>query len=404
MLKNKLKIITFLTVIILALTIPIVRAEDVEGTPSEILDSSTDDTQDIDSSSDITTTLNENPESTNSEGTQTATTITEDVKQGDVYLSGDNITVDYAIDGNLFVLANNVTINSQIAGDAFICANTVTVSESAYIYSNLFTFSKNVNINGIVYDLYVASENTTINGYVYRDLRAGSKTVNIFGTVGRNAFIDCETLTITPNTSATSEIVINGNLTYSSNQEATIPNGSVNGETNFKRESDANHNSVQHYILSLLTFIATVMIIWLIFLWLTPNFLKKTATYLTTKKVLPVIGFGILTPIVSILLAILCFVLGITSAFGIILLLTLVILMAISVSTFVITINSIICNKLKMEKNIQRFGILIACATTLWLINLIPYIGSIIEIVAIVLGLGILVASLVLKEKVEDAN
>ena len=57
-----------------------------------------------------------------------------------------------------------------------------------------------------------------------------------------------------------------------------------------------------------------------------------------------------------------------------------------------------------MEKNIQRFGILIACATTLWLINLIPYIGSIIEIVAIVLGLGILVASLVLKEKVEDAN
>lgn len=404
MLKNKLKIITFLTVIILALTIPIVRAEDVEGTPSEILDSSTDDTQDIDSSSDITTTLNENPESTNSEGTQTATTITEDVKQGDVYLSGDNITVDYAIDGNLFVLANNVTINSQIAGDAFICANTVTVSESAYIYSNLFTFSKNVNINGIVYDLYVASENTTINGYVYRDLRAGSKTVNIFGTVGRNAFIDCETLTITPNTSATSEIVINGNLTYSSNQEATIPNGSVNGETNFKRESDANHNSVQHYILSLLTFIATVMIIWLIFLWLTPNFLKKTATYLTTKKVLPVIGFGILTPIVSILLAILCFVLGITSAFGIILLLTLVILMAISVSTFVITINSIICDKLKMEKNIQRFGILVACATTLWLINLIPYIGSIIEIVAIVLGLGILVASLVLKEKVEDAN
>ena len=58
-------------------------------------------------------------------------------KKEDVYLSGDNVTVDYIIDGNLFVMADTVTINSQIGGDAFIIAKHVIVDEKGYIFNNL---------------------------------------------------------------------------------------------------------------------------------------------------------------------------------------------------------------------------------------------------------------------------
>lgn len=407
MLKNKFKIITMLTVIILALTLPVVRAEN----------ETTDNAANSDTIAAENTSI-EVPENNNAEKTNTETNANviadENFKKSDVYLTGDNVTIDYIVDGNLFVVANTVTINSQIGGDAFICANTVTVGENAYIFSNLFTFSKNVIINGVVYDLYAASENTTINGYVYRDVRVGSNTVNIFGAVGRNAFIDCANLNFTQNinsnseeqteTTSSSHGIVNGNLSYTSSQETSIPEGAVTGETSFEKEDLSDGNTIQKHIISLGTFLATVIVIWLLCLWLTPKFLKNTDVFLTSKKVWPVIGFGILTPIVGIALSIILLILGITSTLGLLLFILLFILMAISTSIFVIAINNVICNKLKIQKTIGAFGMLIVSAIVLWLIGLIPYIGSIVSIISVVLGLGIITSNLVLKEKVQDTK
>lgn len=398
MLKNKFKIIAILSVIILALTLPVVRAENEtaeDATASSATESSSTDAESID--------------------TEVATNSTDDenFKRGDVYLVGDNLTIDYIVDGNLFVVANNVTINSQIGGDAFICANTVTIGEQGYIFSNLFTFSKNVNVNGVVYDLYSASETTTIKGYVYRDIRVGSNTVNIFGTIGRNAYVDCVNLNFSQdtngnneeNTNLTSQGMINGNLKYSAKEESSIPEGSVTGETTFEQETTSdNGNTLQEQILSLGTFVVTVIVIWLLCLWLAPKFLKNNTSLLTTKKVLPVIGFGILTPIIGMLLTILLFVIGITANIGLLLLIALFVLIAISTSIFVITINHIICDKLKIEKTIGIFGMLVVSSIVLWLIGLIPIVGSLVNIIAVILGLGIIISSLVLKEKVEDTK
>ncbi len=391
MLKNKFKIIAILSVIILALTLPVVRAEN-------------------ETAEDATTSSPTN--SSNTEIT-TNTMDEENFKRTDVYLTGDDVTIDYIVDGNLFVVANTVTINSQIGGDAFICANTVTIGEQGYVFSNLFTLSKNVNVNGVVYDLYSASETTAINGYVYRDIRVGSNTVNIFGTIGRNAYIDCVNLNFSQDmdtdkeeeATLTSQGIINGNLKYTAKEEVSIPEGSVTGETTFEQEADFdNGNAIQKQILSLGTFVVTVIVIWLLCLWLAPKFLKNNASLLTTKKILPVIGFGILTPIISILLAILLFVIGITYKIALLLLVALFVLMTISTSIFIITINHIICNKLKIQKTTGIFGTLVVCSIVLWLIGLIPFVGSFANIIAVILGLGIIVCSLVLKEKVKDTK
>ena len=42
---------------------------------------------------------------------------------------------------------------------------------------------------------------------------------------------------------------------------------------------------------------------------------------------------------------------------------------------------------------------LVASSIILWAIGLIPFVGSIIEIIAVLLGLGIIVSSIVLKDK-----
>lgn len=391
MLKNKFKIIAFLAIIILALTLPIVRADD--------------ETDDSTTTLDVTA---ENPTNNNS----VSTTTDENFKKSDIYLSGDDITIDYIVDGNLFVLANHVTINSQIGGDAFICANSVTIGEQGYIFSNLFTFSKDVTVNGVVYDLYSASETTTINGYIYRDIRVGSNTINIFGTIGRNAYVDCVNLNFTKDSTnsenatnpTTAQPTINGNLEYTSKGEISIPEGVVTGETTFNQKLSFEGNKIQEQIMSLGTFVITIIAVWLLCLWLAPKFLKNNTSLLTTKKVLPVIGFGFLTPIVFVLLAVLFFILGITSTLGFLLLLALFALIITSNSMFIITLNTIICDKLNIQKTMGIFGMLIATSIVLWLIGLIPYVGSILGTVVFILGTGIAISSLVLKDKTKTTE
>ena len=397
MLKNKSRIIAILTLIVLALTIPIVRAEN--ETPEEVTSPTTEVINE--KAPDGVTNPEDDPEQTTNPGT-TTTTDDNTFKKNDVYLSGDNVTVDYIVDGNLFIVANHVTINSQIGGDAFICANSITIGEQGYIFSNLFAFSKDIHIAGVVYDLYAATRNVTITGYVYRDVHVGANTVNIFGTVGRNAFVDCATFNLVENTQENAESKqgsINGNLKYSANSEASIPEGSVSGETNFNLQNAFNQNVVTEKIMNLGTFVITIVAVWLVCLWLAPKFLKNTTTLLTSKKVLPVIGLGILTPIVAILATVLFFVLGITAPLSLLLILISIILMAISTAIFSITLNQIICKKLKIEKTLGIFGMLVVCSIFLWLIGLIPFVGSVLGLIVVILGLGIIVSSLVLKKE-----
>lgn len=406
MLKNKLTIITILFVIILTLTLPIVRAENQtdENTASEV--TLTSENAVTDETSDPT----EDP--ANSDSTTTANITDENFKKGDVYiLKGEDVTIDYIIDGNLFVIANNVTITSQIGGDAFICANSITVEEQGYVFSNLFALSNNVTINGVVYDLYSLSQNTTINGYVYRDIRVSSNNVNIFGVIGRNAYVKCSNINFENNTNTNSENqesitlqgTITGDLNYSSAQEANIPEGSITGNINFepKTISDTDNN-IQEYIIYFGSFVTTIVIVWLLCLWFKPKFLNNTTTFLTTKKAIPTIGIGILTPIVAVVLSALLLILGLTYTLGLLLLGILLILIAISTAIFVITLNKFICDKLKIQKTIGIFGILILSSIVLWLIGLIPFVGTITGFIATTMGLGIIVSSLILKEKKED--
>ena len=372
MLKNKFKIIALLMVIILALMVPIVHAEDNEA------DGQTTEDQAV---------INGAEEQANQN-----TINLENYKDGDVYLTGDEVTIDYIIDGNLFVFANTVNINSQIGGDAFIVANNITVNEGGYIFSNLFALAPNVTINGVVYDVYAYSNNLNINGYIYRDVRAIANTFNLSEAIRRNAYLRVDNLQFATNSdnesNVTSQGSIGGNLNYSAKQEISIPDGIVSGTTNYTQIVSSSA-SVQSYLLALGRFLVTVIVIWLLCLWLAPKFLNRTDLMLT-KKLPSTIGLGILTPIVLIIASVILLLLGITSTVAGLGIIVLLVACAISSAIFAIAINNLICKKLNIEKSIGKLGILILTAAILWLIDLIPFVGRIVVYITAILGLGIL--------------
>lgn len=328
-----------------------------------------------------------------------AVTAQENIKKGDEYLVGQDVTVDYTIDGNLYVFGNTVTINSQIVGDVFVFANQVVVEKDGYIYSNLFACAQSVTVKGVVYDAYICTNNFTISGgYVYRDSRIAANTVNISGVVGRNAYISCDTLSFgSNNADANSENttdskgIINGNLEYSAKNEASIPNGCVTGETKFTLIEINNYVSIGDYVSSLASFLCLVIFIWLLLLWLSPKFLGQTNKLLKTKKssiaLYGILGL-ILIPIVSVLLMFS----GIASNVGLLLLALCIILLCVSKTFFTIAINKLVCAKLKIKKTGATFGILLVSSIVIWAVGLIPYVGSILSFIMIWIGLGVVLA------------
>lgn len=382
MLKNKTKIITIFLILILLFSTVSVLADD-EVNENEIMPISTDN-------------ATEEVQNAVENATSNAQAQEDSYKKSDVYLTGDNVTVDYIVDGNLFVMADTVTINSQIGGDAFILAKKLIINEDGYIFSNLFTIAESVETKGVVYDVYALTKNFTISGgYVYRDLKVCGETLNINGIVGRNAFVNCPNINF--NTNDDNKGIIYGDLNYSSNSEISIPENVVSGNVNYSASKTSTEKStrsiIANYILDLGAFIAFVLIIWLICLALAPKFLASTNKYVG-KKSLNIFGKGLLTLIVTPIICIILIFLQLTSGFSLFLLALYVLAIILSKSLFTITANNYVCSKLNVNKNTGIFGMLIVSGIVIWVITKLPYIGGLVSFIIAVLGLGILVVSI----------
>ena len=385
MLKNKLKVIALIMLIVVFLMTPFVNATEENQPGNEAVTTS-------------------NEEQANVESTNQQTTAQNNYKDGDVYLTGDEITIDYIIDGNLFVFADTVNINSQIGGDAFIIAKTVNINKGGYVFSNLFTIANDLNINGVVYDLYASCTNINISGYVYRDIKVASNNFKLSGVIGRNAFVTSNNISFETNVNgennSTSQGTIAGDLNYTSKNEISIPEGIVNGTINYT-EAKSTSPTIGDYLLALGRFLVTVIVIWLLCLWLTPKFLNRTNVILT-KKLPSNIVLGILTPIVIIAISVILMLINITSTISMLGIVLLLLICILGSSVFAISLANLFANKLKVENKVGTLGILIITSAVIWLICLIPFVGKILSLIVAILGVGILVNNILPSTRKED--
>ena len=395
MLKNKTKIIAFLLVLILAITSSFVYADNETTLEDDIIP--------------ISDNLESSPVENNAENPISTNEPTEDTyKSHDVYLTGDNVTVDYIVDGNLFVIANTVTINSKIGGDAFIMANNINVSEQAYIFNNLFAMANSIDIKGVVYDVYALAQNFTVsNGYIYRDAKLCCNTININGAIGRNAFVSCSNINF--NTDENDKGIIYGDLTYSAPSELSFDKNIVNGNVTYKAPKVSPEKSVREivasYISDLGAFLAFVIIIWLVCLWVAPKFLNDTNKFVG-KKTLNVLGTGLLTLIAVPIACIILLLLQLTAGISLLTVAIYILALIVAKSIFTIVANNYLCSKLNINKNTGIFGMLIVSGVIVWVISELPYVGGIVSFIISVLGLGVLVSAILPKKakKASDTN
>ncbi|MBO5413282.1 MAG: hypothetical protein J6A29_03135 [Clostridia bacterium] len=275
--------------------------------------------------------------------------------------------------------------------------------DGGYIYSSIFGLANTMNINGIAYDIYAVTENFTLgeDGYIYRDLKLTSGDVSINGTVRRDAYISCANLTF-PDTTNT---YIYGNLEYSSNAELSIPETAVSGNITYNISNKEEPTvSIFSYILDLLVSVGLLLlntlVITVLAMWLTPNFIKKVSSMGIKKTLISLpIGFGTLIAIPVISIIALFTVIAIPLSFALLAIYFLLIAFATAFAS--ITIGSIIVKKFNLEGKVKFVLVALTSTVVIFALGLIPFVGRFVEFLTLILGLGTVVFNLFRKVESE---
>ena len=215
-----------------------------------------------------------------------------------------------------------------------------------------------------------------------QDITAGGNTLKL---VGRNANFGFDEIYVSDSA------VILGDLSYSS-RVAAISEDIVSGTTSFKPIEEVKiepKDIIKEKLNDLYTLLVVSLVIVLIVVYAMPKFADKEQK-IVENKLATTFGYGalalILVPFVCLLLF--CTILGILPS---IVLLFVYLFMQVATPLVAIAMAKIICQKI--NKNTKGFTLLFSMLLVLaiWVLELIPVLGSIVSLLTAMLGLGIIV-------------
>lgn len=320
-----------------------------------------------------------------------------EIHEGDLYIGSDEklYEMDKFVDGNIYIFGNKVKVTGAVNGSAFIFAQEVIIEEEAYIGAQLFIAGEKVTINGGVADVYAAANKFTMGetAEIYRDLKVVAQNINLAGHIDRTADLMAREIEIAETEEG---LNVHGDFNYTAEKE--IENleekATILGETQFTKYVEDKRNgtnTVSQLVWSAIGTVAFDVVMYLILLFMAPNFIKKAKGYVSTKGLLGLaigLGFAVLVPFIALLLL----MTGIGAGLSVMLLFVYgTVLMINAFITTTIT-NEFIANKLNFaDDKLKKTGLIAIVSLAIWGLRELPFIGGWISVVVFLFGIGIVV-------------
>jgi cytoskeletal protein CcmA (bactofilin family) len=304
------------------------------------------------------------------------------------FFAGNAITLDGEYNGDVFAAANTVTVNGKINGNLYTGANQVIingeVSRDVFAACSDLIISKSANINR---DAYLAAANVNIDGIVGRNLRAGAGNVSISGTISGFVETDVDQLTINDGASITGPI-----NNRSANQAVVAPNAAV-PEVNWEKVSqeqaveEDQGPSVGSILLSIITKLAFILVIWVLITFMTKDFNANT-TVMAKKHILASLGIGAGFFFLSPLLLIVSFI--IYAPFGFAMTCGLIALAILGMPVAAVVLSKLLIRFFedKMKPLLSSFVSILIVAAAAIILGYIPVINFIVFLFLDVVGVG----------------
>jgi len=335
----------------------------------------------------------------------TITVASGEVVDDDLYVAGNTIIIDGTVNGDLWAFGSTITVNGEIKGSIVAIGQTVningnvdhavrlageTINVSGNVSGDLIVFASEANISSqakVGGDMLFGAGNVRMDGLIGRNVKGGGGEVTISNGVGGDVELTVENLTLA------STADVQGNLTYTSENEADIQSGAkVGGKTTHnvpEAKKPAPFSGIGGKVVGFLMALVTGLIIILI----VP---RRSASIADSIRNRPwaSLGWGAVilfaTPVAAIIV---CFtVIGIPV--GLIALVLYGIAVYISQVFVGLFIGRWIIGRFReTESKAIMVGALASGLVILTLLGLIPYLGFWIGLAVALFGLGAMLIS-----------
>lgn len=305
---------------------------------------------------------------------------------GDVVAAGGQVSVSGTVTQDVMVTGGDVRFSGKAGDDLMVAGGSVTVSgsvaEDATITGGQITFAKDTKVTR---DLLVAGGSIALRGSIGRDAKISGGQVELDGPIGGSVQVDAQQLTVGPNA------VIKGDLTYTSKQKPQIsPLAKITGKT-IEKPAPARPKPICAFGCKaawwLLGF-AMLLVVGLVAIRLAPRAAELSADAVVGKFWLSLLaGFLLLTVMPIVAVIVMCTVLGLP--LGAIMFAAYFIAVYLSRAFVGLAIGRWLFKRFGNERVSPYLGLLVGLIV-LWLLIAIPFVGGLIHLLALMVGLGAL--------------
>gem|GEM_PF-2887571 len=228
--------------------------------------------------------------------------------RGDVIAFGNSVIVSGTVTGDLIAAGATVTVSGRVDGSIRAAGATVIVNGA--VGEDVVAAGRSLNIgrtSTIGRDLLMASESALVEGTVGRKLTGGVGNLTLAGAVNGDVQVDVSNLSLT------STAVVGGNLTYTSDNEASIAQGAeVRGSVERRAPERQQRERAENRAAPIIGWFQSLIGLFLtglLFVLLLPGFSRRTADTLRASPWAS-LGLGFLLFLLVPPVAFILFVIG----------------------------------------------------------------------------------------------
>ncbi|HVC80909.1 MAG TPA: hypothetical protein VNL35_10480 [Chloroflexota bacterium] len=317
----------------------------------------------------------------------------------DVYSFGSTITIDGTVRGDVVAVGGTITINGTVTGNVNAAAGTITIS--GQVDGSVRAVGGDITVDGrIGKDALIAGNTIDVaaSARIGRDVNVGARTANLNGYVGRNVAANVQTLHIGGTAS------VHGNLSYGSDKADIAPGALIQGtvqHTHFDAQWPGTWQIWTTGVWPAVVAFAwlrgffSLAVLGLLFLLLVPSLGRRTVTTLG-RRPWASLGLGLAVLITVPIVTAVTFALGVfIGGWWLALLALAIYVLAIALS---LPITGFFVGQWLLRhvgaREVWPGAALILGLALVMLASLVPILGALVVIVAVLFGLGTLTLSL----------
>jgi hypothetical protein len=328
----------------------------------------------------------------------TVTVAANQVVNDDLYSFGNTITINGTVRGDVVAIGSTIDVNGTVTGSLNAAGGTITVA--GRVNGSVRAVGSTINLNGSIgKDAVVAGStiNVASGAKIGRDLNAAAGTLNLNGYVGRNVAANVQTLHVG------STATVGGELNYGSSTADIAPGATVHGPVTHTEYGAQWPSTWQVWttgiwpamlVFAWLRGFISLAVLGLLFLLLAPRYSRRTEAALY-KRPWASLGVGLGVLIGAPIAIVLAFVVGLFIGGW------WLALLAIAIYILAIALSIPVSGMLVGQWILQRAGAhgawpgagLALGLAVLMLVSLVPILGALVILLAVLFGLGTLALS-----------